>query len=121
MGRHALKEHTVDAADNNRLVLIQNQIAIGSPIIAEKPAERDGDFAVCKPFSLSPGAVFRNAPAFLLRKRGHDGQKKFTLSIECPDILLLEIDLCAVFFQLPYGRKAVHRVPGKSADALSHN
>ena len=68
MRRHALQEHTVNAADDDCLVLIQNQIAVRPPVVAEEPLEGHGDLSVCKTFSLSPGAVLRNAPAFLLRQ-----------------------------------------------------
>src|SRR5699024_4437263 len=64
--RHTLQEHTVDAADDDRFVLIQNQIAVRTPVVAEEPFEGYGDLSVCKPFSLAPGAVLRNAAAFLL-------------------------------------------------------
>ena len=95
--RHALQEHTVDAADDDRLVLIQDEIAIGTPVVAKKPLEGYGDLAVCKPLSLSPGTVLGNTAAFLLRQGGHNGDKQFSLAVQRPDVFLFKIDLHALF------------------------
>lgn len=97
MRRHALQEHTVDAVDDDRLVLIQDEIAIGTPVVAKKSLEGYGDLAVCEPLSLSPGAVLGNAAAFFLRQRGHNGDKQFSLAVQRPDVFLFKIDLHALF------------------------
>lgn len=94
--RHALQEHTVNAADDDRLVLIQDEIAIGTPVVAKKSLEGYGDLAVCEPLSLSPGAVLGNAAAFFLRQRGHNGDKQFSLAVQRPDVFLFKIDLHAL-------------------------
>lgn len=119
--RHALKEHGVDALNNGRLLPVDHQIAVRPTVVAEESVERNRDLAVCKALPLAPGAVFRYAPAFLLRQRGHDGQEQFALPVERPDILFFKIALDAVFLELADGGQAVHRVPGKTADALGHD
>ena len=43
------------------------------------------------------------------------------LAVKCPDVLLFKIALDAVFLELADGGQAVHRVPGKPADALGHD
>ena len=67
---------------------------------------------------MTPGHVLRNAPALLLRKARHYSDEQLTLGVEGPDVLLFEEHLGAMLFKLPYGRKAVHRVPCEPADAL---
>ena len=118
IGRHSLQEHTVDASDNDRLFGIQHQVAVRATVITQEPLERYGDLTVCKPFPLTPGAVFGDGAAFFLGKAGHNGNQQFALGIQRPDILFLEINLHAFFFQLPDGSQAVDRVSGKPADRL---
>ena len=106
-----LQEKTVDPADNFRLPLVDDKVPVLAPVIAEEPAERYADLPVCEPLPHAPGAVLRNAPALLLRQRGHDGDEQLPLGIESPDVLLLKIALAAVLLQLPDGGKAVYCVP----------
>ena len=88
---HALKEHGVDALNNGRLLPVDHQIAVRPTVVAEEPVERNRYLAVCKALPLAPGTVFRYAPAFLLRQRGHDGQEQLALPVERPDILLFRV------------------------------
>ena len=67
---------------------------------------------------MSPGAVFGDAPGFLLRETRHDGDEQFAFAVEGPDIFLFKVALDAVFLELADGRKAVHGVPSESADRL---
>lgn len=60
VGRHSLEEHSVDAADDNRLFLIQHKVPIRASVIAEETRKRNGDLTICEPLSLPPGAVLRN-------------------------------------------------------------
>ncbi|EOS24134.1 hypothetical protein C806_02176 [Lachnospiraceae bacterium 3-1] len=78
-------------------------------VIAEEPSERHRDLAVCEPLPHALCAVFRNAPALLLRQRGHDGNQQFSLGIECPDVFFFKITIRAVVLQPVDGGKAVHR------------
>ena len=116
--RHALEEHAVDAFDHFGLLPVDHQIPILASVVAEEPFEWDRDLAVCKTLSLAPCAVLGNGPAFFLRKARHDGQQDFSLAVKGPDVFLLEIDLDAVFLQLPDGGQGVNRVPRKTADGL---
>ena len=65
---------------------------------------------------LTPGDVLGNAPAFFLRKPGHDGNKQFTLAVKCENSFLLKVTFHAVFFQLSDGYQAVHGISGKTTD-----
>lgn len=116
-----MKEHGVDALNNGCLLPVDHQIAVRPTVVAEEPVERNRDFAVCKALPLAPGTVFRNAPAFLLCQRGHDGQEQLPLSVKRPDVLFFKIALDAVFLELADGGQTVYRVPGKAADALGHD
>ena len=77
--------------------------------------------AVSKALTLTPCDVFGNTATFLLRKRGHDGNKQFALTIKGVNSLFFKITLHAVFFQLSDCHKAVHGVPCKSADRFGNN
>lgn len=106
-----LQEQSVYFPYRLRLFFVNDKVPVLAPVIAEEPAERHSDLAICKPLPHSPGAVLGNAPALLLRQRGHDGDEQLALGIESPDVLLLKIALAAVLLQLPDGGKAVYRVP----------
>lgn len=99
----ALKEHGIDALNNGCLLPVDHQIAVRPTVVAEEPVEGNRDLAVYKVLPLALGAVFRNAPAFLLRQRGHDGQEQLDLPVERPDILFFKIALDAVFLELADG------------------
>lgn len=45
---------------------------------------------------------------------GHDGQDKFRLRVEGPEVFLLEKALDAVVFELPHVFEGIDRVPGES-------
>ena len=60
--------------------------------------------AVSEPLPMTPGDVFRDAPAFFLCQAAHDGDKEFAFGIERPDVLLLEINLDALVLKLAYRR-----------------
>ena len=113
-----MQEQPVDFPYRFRLSFVDDQVPVLAPVIAEEPAERDAHLAVCEPLPHAPGTVFGNAPALLLRQRGHDGDEQLALGIEGPDVLLLKITLAAVLLQLPYGGKAVDRVPCEPRHAL---
>ena len=98
-----LKEHGIDALNNGCLLPVDHQIAVRPTVVAEEPVEGNRDLAVYKVLPLALGAVFRNAPAFLLRQRGHDGQEQLDLPVERPDILFFKIALDAVFLELADG------------------
>ena len=68
--------------------------------------------------ALTPSYVFGNTPAFLLRQRGHNGDKQFSLTVKGVNAFFFKIALHAVFFQLSDSHKAVNRVSSKSADRL---
>ncbi len=114
----AREEHVVDAPDDLGLLGVDNQLAVGTTVVAEEPVERDRDLPVGEPLPLSPCAVLGDAAAFLLRQRAHDGDEQLALAVESPDVLLLEIALDAFLLELPDGRQAVHGVAGEAADAL---
>ena len=109
--RMPVQEQPVDFPHRFRLPFVDDEVPVLSPVVAEEPAERDAHLAVREPLPHAPGAVLRNAPALLLRQRGHDGDEQLALGIEGPDVLLLKITLAAVLLQLPDGGKAVDRVP----------
>ncbi len=114
----ALQEEPVDAADGFCLLWVDDELAIRTAVVAEKPVERNRHLAVCESLTLSPGAVLGNAPGFLLRKARHDGDQQFSFAVEGPDVLLLEVAFDAVFLELSDGCQAVDGVSGESADAL---
>ena len=116
--RLSLQEQAVNPLYCHCLLRIDHQIPVFTTVVTEEPGEGHRDLAVCKTLSLSPCAVLRNAPAFLLRQRGHDSQQQLALGIESPDVFFLEINLGAVFFQLPDGGQGNDSVPGKAADRL---
>jgi len=47
-----------------------------------------------------------------------NGQEKFALGIEDPDIFLFKVDLDMVLLQLADSGKAVYRIPGEAAHRL---
>ena len=114
----SLQEFCIDAADNFGLLFIDNQVAVRSLVVAEEPAEGNGNLAVCKPLTLAPGTVLGNAAAFFLGKRGHDRQHQFALAVEGPDVFLFKVDLNTLVLQPADGGQAVDRVSGKTADGL---
>lgn len=118
---HALQEQAVDALDDDCLLPVDHQIPVRASVVAKEALEWNADLSVCEALSLAPSAVLGNAAAFFLCQRGHDGQQQFALTVECPDVLFFKIALDAVFLELADGGQTVHRVPGKSADALGHN
>ena len=112
---------TLIYSDRLGFFLIDHHLAVLTPVVAEEPLERNHGLAIGEPLAPSPGDVERNAPAFLLRQRGHDRNQKLTLGVESPDVLFFKIDLRAVSLEFPDGGKAVHRVPCETADALGQN
>ncbi len=114
----ALQEEPVDAADGFCLLWVDDELAIRTAVVAEKPVERNRHLAVCESLTLSPGAVLGNATGFLLRKARHDGDQQFTFSVEGPDVLFFKVAFDAVFLEFPDGCQAVDGVPGEAADAL---
>ena len=118
MGRASLQEEAVNPADGLRLFLVDDEVPVLAPVVAQEPLERHRDLAVRETLPLPPGAVLRDAPALLLRQRGHDGQQQLALAVKRPDVLFLKVALHPVLLQLPDGREAVHRVPCEAGDAL---
>ena len=110
-----------DQLDGLGLLRVHHQVAVLALIITDEGAVRDADLAVRHALAMPPGDVLRNAPAFFLRKAGHDGDEQFAFGIEGPDILIFNKDLRVVCLQLADGGKAVHRVPGKAAHRLRYD
>ena len=102
------------------MFFVNHKVAVLTTVIAEESAERYRNLTVCKAFSHAPGAVLGNAPALLLCKAGHDGNKQFALAVEGPDVLFLEIAFAASFFQPADGGKAVDRISGKAGHAFGN-
>ena len=119
--RFPLKEKPVDSADDHSLFLVHHKVSVLATVVSEKPLERHRDLAVLEPLSLSPCAVLRNGATLFLCKARHDGQEQFALTIESPDVFLLEIALRPAFLQLSDGREAIHCVSRKSAHALRYD
>ena len=118
VGRAPLQEEAVNPADGLRLFLVDDEVSIFAPVVAQEPLERHRDLAVREPLPLPPGAVLRDAPALLLRQRGHDGKEQLALAVKCPDIFFFKIALHFVFLQFPDSGQAVHRVPCETAHRL---
>ena len=114
----SLHEKGVDAADDLGLVLHYLREPVRPLSVAEKLFIGEVDLTVREPLALTPGDVLRQGAALLLGQRGHDGNEQFTLGIEGPDVLLLEVDLHVMLLQLADGGQAVHRVSGKAAHRL---
>ena len=74
------------------------------------------NLAVSETLALTPSYVFENATAFLLRQRGHNGDKQFSLTVKGVNAFFFKIALHAVLFQLSDCHKTVNRVSRKSAD-----
>ena len=98
MAGQPVQKQLVNQLDGLRLFLIDHKAAVRPPVIAQEPLVSHTCLAIGKPFPLSPGGVFRNAPALLLGKAGHDGDEQFALGIQCPDILFFKINLHTFFF-----------------------
>ena len=106
--RPALKEKPVDFPYNFRLFLIDDKVPVLSPVIAEEPSERNRDLTVCEPLPHAPGAVFRNAPAFLLRQRGHDGDQQLASTILLnPSRCRVEVALMPSSVSVKHGLKII--------------
>ena len=84
--RCAFHKHPVDPLYKFGLFFIDYQFTVGSSVVAKEPFEWNGNLAVSKTFSLTPGAVLGNASGFFLRQRGHDCDEKFSLPIKGPDV-----------------------------------
>ena len=65
--------------------------------------------------------VLGKALAFLLGKRGHDGEQDFAFGIQRVDSLFLEENGDVLVLQLPDVFQAVEGVPGKAADRLGNH
>ena len=89
--RVPLEKERVDSPHDLCLFLIDHQIAVRAAVVAEEASEGHGDLAVSEVLALTPDTVFGNAPAFLLRQRGHDGNHQLTLAVEGQDVLFLRV------------------------------
>ena len=117
----SLKELPEYELDGLRLLRVYCKVPVLALIVAEETAVSNRHLAVRHPFAMPPGDVLGNAPAFLLRKAGHDGYQEFAFAVERPDVFFFKVALGSVCLQVPDGGKAVHRVPGETADALRYD
>lgn len=117
----SINEEPVDQAYNIRFSINDLRLTVLTFLIAEEMLVRHGHLAVGKTLSLTPCDVFGNAATFFLGKGTHDGYKKFTLAVQCVDVLFLKIDLHTLVLQLAHSCKAVHGVSGKTAHAFRND
>ncbi len=78
-GRLPLHEHPVDEPHRLRLLRHNLHLSVLTLPVAEEGTAGQADLAVRKPLPFPSGHVFRNAPALLLRQRGHDGDEELAL------------------------------------------
>ena len=116
--RHALEKHAVNAADDHGLLLVHFQRSGLAFVVSKEAAIRHSDLSIRHPLPVSPRHVQGNGSAFFLAEAGHDTDQQFSLAVKGPDILLLEIALATMLFQIPDGYQAVHGISRKAADRL---
>ncbi len=121
VGRGPLQKLGVDALNDLCLLRIHHQLTVLPAIVAQEAAEGNRNLAVCHALTLTPGAVFTDGAAFLLCQRGHDGNERFALAVEGPDVFFLEVALRAMLLQLTDRGQGVHRVVGKAADRFRYD
>lgn len=114
----AVEVEGADVADEFGLFLVDNEVAVLASLVAEEPAERDGDFPVGEAFPVPPGDVLTDGACFLLRERTHDGDEEFAFGVERPGILLFEEHLYSGVLQLAHGGQRIDGVAGESGDTL---
>lgn len=119
--RVSFEKERVDSPHDLCLFLIDHQIAVRAAVVAERASEGHGDLAVSEALALTPDAVFGNAPAFLLRQRGHDGNHQLALAVEGPDILLFEAHLHAQPLQAAHPFQRVDGIPRKAREDFGEN
>lgn len=121
VGHLPLPEDPVDEPHRFRFFRHNLHLPILPFPVTEEGAVGQAGLAVRKPLPFPPCAVFRNAPALLLRQRGHDGNEQLALGVQRVDVFLLGIGLHAFLLQLPDRGEAVHRVPCEPAHRLGHD
>lgn len=114
----AVEVEGIDVAHELGLLLVDDEVAVLTPVVAEKPAERDGHFPVREPFPVSPGDVLRYGAGFLLRQAGHDRDEQLAFGVERPDVLLFEVHLHPGVLQLAHGGQGVYGVAGEPRHGL---
>ena len=73
------EELSVDDSHRVGFLLVDDQFSALTPVVAEEAAEGNHGLAVCETLVPAPGDVEGNAPAFLLRQRGHDRNQQFPI------------------------------------------
>ena len=72
-----VQEQTVNQFHRPGLFLVDGQIPIQPFVIAQKMPVGNTHLAVSEPLPMTPGDVFRNAPAFFLCQAAHDSDEEF--------------------------------------------
>ena len=80
----AVEVEGVNVADEFGLLLVDDEVAVGTSVVAEEPNEGDGDSPVREPFPVPSGDVLADGAGFLLREAGHDGDGHFNSLVEFP-------------------------------------
>ena len=115
---HAVQIVAEDHPDNFRFFRdnFQSSAFHFVPVNAE-----EAGFAPLKVVADAPLAVFRNAVAFLLRKRSEDGQHKLTVPAQRIQLLFLKINAYAQPLQLAHRIQQRQRISGETGNGLDQN
>ena len=90
----------VDFADDFRLFLHDPQGAVPALLVAQKAAVGQRELPIGHALTLAPADILADRAAFFLRQTAHDGDHQLAFGVHGVDILLLEVDLHAFFFEL---------------------